>query len=226
MRPPTIKHAASIILMFAGAAVLVLLALPAMATTPEPPPKPPGHHHGHHHHATQAAAEAAAKATSSATASSSASGGSVQSRSGDLFVLPAPVFVPPMPALPCPAAQVEQQAIGIGWNFVSQSSARTDTRDCTAIIVINSLIERCQYGRAQRALDMLAVRALPGFEVAPTAYPDLEPAACAALKAPVLTPSASPVNLIAAEPKACEPAPAPKAVAKAKKPAKRAVCKA
>jgi hypothetical protein len=218
MRPRIFKTYASAVLIFAAVAFLVLLALPAMATTtPEPPKHPPAH--GHHHGAAQAAADAAAKATSSATATNTASGGSVQSRSGDLWVLPAPVFVPPMAALPCPAAQVDQQAIGLGWNFFSHSTGKTDTRDCTAIIVINSLIERCQYGRAQQALDLLAVRALPGFETKPAPYLDLEPSACAAIKMPVQA-TAAPVNLIAAEPRACEPAPR-QAAAKAKKPAKR-----
>jgi hypothetical protein len=176
--------------------VLALACATAYATNKPPVPQP-----------NDPAATSTSASTSSATAGSATSnatngdatggsalvGGYTSNSDSNLYVLPAPVFVPPMAALPCPAAQIEQEAVAGGWNFFSFSKAKTDTRDCTAIIVINSLIDRCQYGRAQQALDLLAVRALPGFQVAASSYPDLTPKECAVVKTPVPAPAVAPI---------------------------------
>lgn len=136
-------------------------------------------------------ARADASSTSGADAVSSSTGGSVgdfHSRGGDLFVLPMQPFMPPMAPLPCPSAHIQQSDLGIAFGLFRYGQGTTDARDCTAITVINSLIDRCQYGRAQSALDLLAARALPGYKADPAVYPDLTPAQCASLKLPPAPP--------------------------------------
>jgi hypothetical protein len=176
-------------LYFAG--LLLAATTLAFATEkPKPTPTPPNATSSSTSSASSGDAVSTSNATNGdATGGSALVGGYTSNSDSNLYVLPAPVFLPPMAALPCPAAQVEQEAVAGGWNFFSFSKGRTDTRDCTAIIVINSLIDRCQYGRAQQALDLLAVRALPGFQVAAVGYPDLTPKECAMVKAPPAPPA-------------------------------------
>jgi len=146
--------------------------------------------------------------TQTSGASAIIEAGAAGTYSGDndnLYVLPAPIFMPPMAPLPCPSAQITQQGVAIGWNFFSHTSGSTDTRDCTAIIVVNTLIDRCQYGRAQRALDLLAVRSLPGFEAVDAGYPDLSPKDCALIKSP--PPPAKQSAALLVKPKAKPPCP-------------------
>lgn len=172
--------------------------------------------------------------TSTSSATNSAGGGTATSAGGSvadhsrssMWVLPAPVFTPPMAPLSCPQAHIEQSAVALGWNFFSHAQARTDASACTAIIAINSLIDRCQYGRAQRALDLLAARVLPGYEVQPADYPDLTPQHCAALKAP--PPSAPPTLSLIPPPAAVAPVAAAQCAAPVarKPPQRKAVAKA
>jgi hypothetical protein len=175
-------------LYFAG--LLLAATTLVFATDKKPTPTPPNATSSSTSSASSGDAVSTSNATNGdATGGSALVGGYTSNSDSNLYVLPAPVFVPPMAALPCPAAQIEQEAVAGGWNFFSFSKGRTDTRDCTAIIVINSLIDRCQYGRAQQALDLLAVRALPGFQVAAAGYPDLTPKECAMVKAPPAPPA-------------------------------------
>ena len=168
-------------------AILLLFVAGFAFATEKPTPTPPASITSTTNSSASSMSSANASASSTSGASGTASNG--LDFNGHTIVLPTAPFMPPMAPLPCPAAQIQQTDTSGGWGFIRHAQGTTDTRDCTAIIVINSLIERCQYGRAQLALDMLTARALPGFQVASVAYPDLTPSQCAALKAPAITPS-------------------------------------
>lgn len=153
------------------------------------------------------------------------SGGSFKS---NMWVLPAPVFTPPLPPIAgCPGANIEQFAAAVGWSFASIAKASVNTDNCTAITLYNSYVATCKWASAQQVLDLLSAKVLPGFQPSKDlGLVDLTPAGCTALLAPVVNnitnryetfytpPAPTPA------PPACVP-PAKKAKPKAKAPAPR-----
>lgn len=151
----------------------------------------------------QAGAQAGAKAVgtggkSNATANTGAStsnssagggggggGGSVSSGDNNLFVLPSPVFTPPMAPVDCPAGvDITNEAFSLGWSAVSAARGHTDNSACVLITLRNSYVDQCQYASAKQVQDLLTAKLLPGFKSSGTRYIDLTTAECAALKAP------------------------------------------
>jgi hypothetical protein len=107
--------------------------------------------------------------------------------SSHMYVLPAPVFTPPMAAVDCPAGvSITNDAASIGWNFASVAHGRTDNSDCVLIALRNAYVEQCQYASAKQVQDLLTAKLLPGFKSSGTAYLDLTRAECDALKLPPL----------------------------------------
>lgn len=154
----------------------------------------------------EAAAAAAAKAKAGASASAQQgqqqgqgqdqgqqqTGGTLSdssSSSSRMYVLPSPVFTPPMAAVQCPTPRIENRALSIGWGFLSVARGDTITDDCTAIAMRNAYVEQCQYASAKQVQDLLSARALPGFKASGTVYLDLTRAECDALRAPPPAPT-------------------------------------
>ena len=121
-------------------------------------------------------------ATSGASLTDNSQGGSYRS---SMWVLPAPVFTPPLPAIPCPSANTEQSAFAVGFNFISFAKASTNSDNCTAITLYNSYVATCKYASAQQVLDRLSAKVLPGFTPSGIVLIDIEAAKCTALLAPV-----------------------------------------
>jgi hypothetical protein len=123
------------------------------------------------------------EANSGATITDNSNGGSFKS---NMWVLPAPVFTPPLPMIVgCPGANIEQFAAAIGWSFASIAKASVNTDNCTAITLYNSYVATCKYASAQQVLDLLSAKILPGFKRADIILVDLDAAKCNALLAPV-----------------------------------------
>jgi hypothetical protein len=122
------------------------------------------------------------EANSGASITDNSTGGSFKS---SMWVLPAPVFTPPLPAIPCPSANTEQMAVAIGFNFISFAKASTNSDNCTAISVYNSYVATCKYASAQQVLNLLSAKVLPGFKASGLVLVDLEAPKCSALLAPV-----------------------------------------
>lgn len=121
----------------------------------------------------------------------SAGGGSVSdSSSSRLYVLPAPIYAPPMAAVSCPNVQVSQKGGSFGWNFISGYDHSSDTADCTLIQMRNAKVETCQYADAKQIEDQLTLKYLPGFKITDDSrFMNLSPSACAAVKAPPAAPA-------------------------------------
>ena len=120
------------------------------------------------------------------------SGASITNTGSDSFrssmwVLPAPVFTPPLPSISgCPGANVEQMAASIGWSFASIAKATVNSDNCTAITLYNSFVATCKWASAQQVLNLLSVKVLPGFKASnDLVLVDLDAAKCTALLAPV-----------------------------------------
>jgi hypothetical protein len=131
--------------------------------------------------------------------------------SSRLYVFPAPVFVPPMAAVQCPAGvRVSNEAAAIGWNFASIAKGSTDNSDCVLIMLRNAYVEQCQYQSAKQVQDLLTAKHLPGFKASGTVYLDLTRAECDALKTPVIERKQELVYVpVPALPRASEAASAP-----------------
>lgn len=145
---------------------------------------------------------------------SSASGGTggslVDQSKSQMWVLPAPVFTPPLPMSECPQANVDQVALSALWNGVSYAHATVNTDNCTAIIIHNRYIESCQYANASKILSLLSAKVLPGFsDDSQNYWPNLTREQCEILKRPM--PARLPDPL--AVPQAATTAPAPALVA-------------
>lgn len=128
------------------------------------------------------------------------------------LALPAPVFIPPMPAIggDC-AARVRQSARAVGWNFVSWSDGEVDPDDCTTIKIYQSLMQRCKYQSADMVLAHLTVKVLPGYRPDDSHDVDLTDKECRELSMPITLPVAStPINFLSHIPPSCKPVPAPK----------------
>ncbi len=133
-----------------------------------------------------------------------------------MYVLPAPVFTPPMAAVECPAGvKISNEAVALGWNFVSAARGSTDNSDCVLIVIRNAYVEQCQYASAKQVQDGIASKHLAGFERSKTVYLDLTQAECTAFKAPPVTVRTEYITIAPA------PAVALSKVAPAPKPAKR-----
>jgi hypothetical protein len=112
-------------------------------------------------------------------------GDTVNSRSS-MWVLPAPVFTPPLPQIAdCPSANVDQMAVAGLWNGFSYAKASVNTDNCTAIILYNQYVSTCKYHSAQQVLNLLSSKVLPGFEKSDVALFDLNKRECDALNAPI-----------------------------------------
>lgn len=121
----------------------------------------------------------------SAAGTGTGTGGSANDNSSShLYVLPAPVFTPPMAAVQCPNARIKTRAWAIGWNFISASSGDTDSDDCTALMLRNAYVEECQYASAKQVQDRLSAKVLADFKPSTTFYLDLTREECMALKSP------------------------------------------
>jgi hypothetical protein len=219
----------------AFAAAMLLLPATAAATTKPENPKPPAAAPAPAPAAQAAAqAQAAAAATAAAQASSTSSGAAtagntlgdiapsqlvggqaVSSHAWSLFAQP-PAFTPPMAPIAGCAPVITQEATS-GWLILgglSTATGKTDPTDCTLIALRNAKVEQCQYASAKQIEDLLTAKLLPGFKPGPAdGFTDLEPRACATLKAPP-KPEAE-IRYISAfapptPPAACEKAPAPK----------------
>ncbi len=102
-----------------------------------------------------------------------------------MYVLPAPVFTPPMAAVDCPAGvDITNEALAIGWNAVSAARGHTDNSACVLITLRNAYVEQCQFASAKQVQDLLTAKMLPGFAASSTVYLDLTLAECDALHAP------------------------------------------
>lgn len=102
-----------------------------------------------------------------------------------MWVLPSPVFTPPLPMIAgCPSANVDQMAFAAGWNFISYADASVNTDNCTAVILYNQYVSTCKWHSAQQVLDLLSKKVLPGFTPSSVELVDLDKRQCDALLAP------------------------------------------
>jgi len=113
---------------------------------------------------------------------SSASGSNSNDDETNTYVLPAPVLLPSMAAVPCASAMIKNDAFSIGWNFISVGKGQTDTTDCTLITLRNSKVEACQYASAKQIEDMLIAKYLPAFVPSAGTMRDMSTEECAAAK--------------------------------------------
>lgn len=113
-------------------------------------------------------------------------GSTSSSYKNSMWVLPAPVFTPPLPMIQsCPGANVDQHATAVGWNFLSHARATVNTDNCTAITLYNSYVSTCKYKSAQQVLDLLTKKILPDFERSGVPLSDLSKKDCDELLKPV-----------------------------------------
>lgn len=145
---------------------------------------------------------------------------SVNARAWSLFV-PPPVFTPPMPRpevpVLCPAPTESQSALSVGSGVLfSKADSLRDNDPCTAIKYSQLLWDRCQYKKADRALNiglkLFAKKAGEDWDASPN--PDLidyKVSDCAVLRESAQPKPVTLVNYVAemSPPPACE---APKAV--------------
>lgn len=203
--------------------LLLALALPALATT-KPPTKPSTPPSKPVNTVTQTAnpvagadADAAAKAAAEAEAAAKAAAAAnlnnsspssaslqettdVNSRAWSLFVPPS-VFTPPMPRpevpMGCPAPTETQSALEVGKGVLfSKADSFRDNNPCVAIKYSQLLWDRCQYRKADRALQigLKLFAKTAGEEWDASADPNLHDykvEECAALRNP---PAAAPVT--------------------------------
>jgi hypothetical protein len=111
-------------------------------------------------------------------------GGSVSGGDSNLWVMPAPVFTPPMITISCPQAAVNQEAFAVGWNFLSYAKSNIDPMECTLIQIRNAKVETCQYASAKQIEDMMVKRRLPDYVPNAVVMDDYTPAECKLLLAP------------------------------------------
>lgn len=141
-------------------------------------------------HGGSGGSAAGGRSSSNATTGNNSNGATITDSSStmsrnSLYVLPAPVFVPPMAKVECPSPTIRQSAFAIGWNFLSVSDSSTDTDSCTAITLYNAYVARCMYASAKQVQDLLAAKVLgAGFKPSDAFYLDLTAAECAALTGP------------------------------------------
>ena len=136
--------------------------------------------------AAKAKSEADANAAAAAKQKQTATGGSVNDNSSSrLYVLPAPIAPPNLGTHACQGAMVDQKGGAAGWSFVSGYRHLVDGSDCTVITLINSLLERCQFGKAERAMELLMAKRLEGYEASRGPFMDnLNPTECALYRSP------------------------------------------
>jgi len=127
-----------------------------------------------------------------------------------MYVLPGPVWTPPMARVECPTPTIANRSYSLGWGAVSMARGDTSTDDCVLITMMNAYIDACQYDRAQQVRDGLVAKRLPDFKPKAVEFVDLMKKECDALKAP---PPAPPVEVryVTVTPPAATPAP-PEAV--------------
>lgn len=113
-------------------------------------------------------------------------GSTSSSYRNNMWVLPAPVFTPPLPVIQsCPGANIDQHATAIGWSFLSHARSTVNTDNCTAITLYNSYVATCKYKSAQQVLDLLTRKILPDFEKSDVVLVDLSKKDCDALSIPL-----------------------------------------
>lgn len=184
--------------------LLALLALASAHATNTTPPKPDPNINVNAGAAAGAAAKAGADASSKSSAAggaadslSTATGGSSDASGGAnsfasdsrFYVLPAPMYAPPMAHVDCPSANVDLKGGSVGWSFASGYHHVTDSSDCTLIQLRNSKVESCQYASAKQIEDLLTLKYLPAYKPSDDArFADLTPAECRMIKTPVPAP--------------------------------------
>lgn len=169
----------------------------------------------------QATASSGSKSAATANPSAAAAIGDVTVNAGaglpsgsysdddSFYVLPAPVFTPPLPAINSPCTNTAQQAFSIGWSAFSQASGGTNTDNCVAIEMYNAALKACRYATAGQIMDLLTAKVLAGFQVPPrSGLLDLTPAECGALAAPP-APKVSTYVAVGDRPVAAECGPVP-----------------
>jgi hypothetical protein len=121
-----------------------------------------------------------------ATSGASITDNGSTSTENSMYVLPSPVFTPPMAAVNCPAGvEITNEAFSLGWSAISAARGHTDNSACVLITLRNAYVEQCQYASAKQVQDLLTAKMLPGFVASGTAYLDLTRGECDALRAPV-----------------------------------------
>jgi hypothetical protein len=156
-----------------------------------------GDHSKPHHNATIGAASTSTatadnktNSAASSTSGDASSDNAVSTVSNDdskFYVLPAPVFTPPLPAINSPCTNTSQEAVAVGWSAVSMARGGTSTDNCVAIEMYNAAVKSCRYATAGQIMDLLTVKVLAGFQAPKRAeLLDLTPSECAALSKPVL----------------------------------------
>lgn len=157
---------------------------------PSPPPAPAMANAGASAGSTSGAS-AAARQRQQQQQAQSAEANNSNSLGGDssrLYVLPSPVFTPPMAAVACPGGvDITNEAVSLGWNAVSAARGHTDNSACVLITLRNAYVEQCQYASAKQVQDLLTAKHLPAFKSSSTVYLDLTHQECAAFKAPPVT---------------------------------------
>lgn len=163
--------------------------------------------------------------------SNDARGGSVQdsssvnARAWSLF-LPPSVYTPPMPRpevpMGCPAPTETQSSLEVGKGILfSKADSLRDNDPCTAIKYSQLLWDRCQYKKADRALNiglkLFAKKADEPWDASEDPnLTDFKPAECEALRnpAPVVH---TVTNYVQDIPRRCDVEPSKKAATKRKK---------
>lgn len=84
------------------------------------------------------------------------------SRSG-YYVLPGPVWTPPMAKVDCPTPKIENRSLAVGWGLFSIARGDTITDDCMGYLLHNTLIDQCQYASAKQVRDEMIKKLYPGF---------------------------------------------------------------
>lgn len=105
------------------------------------------------------------------------------SRSG-YYVLPGPVWTPPMAKVDCPTPKIENRSLAVGWGLFSIARGDTVTDDCYDFTYVNGLIEQCQYEQAFHYRTAMGKKRYPDLPVPkkPAGTIDYGPDECAAAK--------------------------------------------
>lgn len=235
----------------AALAALFVMTSSVFATNSPPPPPPPAKPATATSKSTSSAtAGAVAGSNSEAGASvdgvsSNAEAGDASSRSGSSIVdngssrawslfLPPSVFTPPMPRpeipMGCPAPTETQSALEVGKGVLfSKADSFRDNNPCTAIKYSQLLWDRCQYRKADRALNiglkLFAKTAGEDWDAAPN--PDLidyKASECVVLRNPPPVTNHYVTNYVAEAPKPTPPAPAVTPCPKGQKRNSKGVC--
>lgn len=188
--------------------LLAVLAFPAQAIVPPPVTTPPAavpstsssdsDSSSSSSSISGAAAGAAAGAVATGGDASATGGNAAQkqqqgqsvsmssndnSRAG-YYVLPGPVWTPPMAKVDCPTPKIENRSLAVGWGLFSIARGDTITDDCMGYTLHNVMIDQCQYASAKQLRDAMVQKLYPGFtpSKASASIIDYTPDECASAK--------------------------------------------